>query len=130
MKYLLLSLLLSNLLFAEKFYYEFGEKVEIDNNIVTKKSFTTSNDPINQYTTKKGDLIKFKNEVLVQCNKNTYCEDDFEDLNLSNYKKIASSFFLIKIESKEDIFLIMQNLNDRSDIKSAHPNYIRSRMKR
>jgi len=131
MKVLLLTLLAISSLFANKFYYEFGKKVEIDSSIAAKKSFsTTDTNPINQYTTKDGKTIKFKNEILVQCKTNAYCEDDFADLSLSNYKKIGSSYFLITISSSDDIFLIMQQLDAKDDIKSAHPNYLINRFKR
>jgi len=135
MKMFFLTLLATSSLFANKFYYEFGKKVEIENSISTQQSLsttdsTTNHNQINQYTTKDGKKIKFKNEILVQCKKNAYCEDDFADLSLANYKKIGSTYFLIKTSNNDDIFLIMQQLDAKDDIKSAHPNYIINRLRR
>ena len=74
--------------------------------------------------------VKFKNQILVQCKKNRYCEDDFENLNLTNYKNIGNNTYVIKLDNTQDIFSFCQKLYDKQDIKSAHPNYIRKLIKR
>ncbi len=79
MKYLLLCCCLTNLLLADNFYYEFDKKVELKN--VIKSDSLSSNDEIQEYVTTSGEAVKFKNEILVQCEKDKYCEDDFESLN-------------------------------------------------
>lgn len=130
MKAVFLTLLAISSLFANKFYYEFGKKVEIDTTIPTTSSLSSNNDTVKQYTTKDGKTIKFKNEILVQCKQDAYCEDDFADLSISNYKKIGSSYFVVTTESSDDIFLLMQQLDAKDDIQTAHPNYIRNRFQR
>lgn len=130
MNYIGLTLLfLGSSLFANNFYYEFDKKVELTPQASTK-SLNSTQDNIMQYKTTDGKTMKFRNEILVQCKDNAYCEDDFSDLSLDNYKKIGSTNFLIKLNSTQDIFEYCQKLYEKDDIKSAHPNYIRSIIKK
>lgn len=118
-------LLLSIKLFASnQFYYEFDKKVEV---LPSIQSFSQNNEnsTILQYTTIDGKTLRFKNEILVTCKKNRYCEDDFIDLNITNFEKISKNLFLIILTSQDNIFKICQNLYIKEDIKSAHPNYQR-----
>lgn len=118
-------LLLSIKLFASnQFYYEFDKKVEV---LPSIQSFSQNNEnsTILQYTTIDGKTLRFKNEILVTCKKNRYCEDDFIDLNITNFEKISKNLFLIILTSQDNIFEICQNLYIKEDIKSAHPNYQR-----
>lgn len=128
MRYLLLCCFLTNLLLADNFYYEFDKKVELKN--VIKSDSLSSNDEIQEYVTTSGEAVKFKNEILVQCEKDKYCEDDFESLNLSNRTKLSEDFYLIKLDQDQDIFELCQELYNLEDIKSAHPNFIKSRFKK
>ena len=128
MKYLLLCCCLTNLLLADNFYYEFDKKVELKN--VIKSDSLSSNDEIQEYVTTSGEAVKFKNEILVQCEKDKYCEDDFESLNLSNRTKLSEDFYLIKLDLDQNIFELCQELYNLEDIKSAHPNFIKRRFKK
>ena len=128
MSYLLLCCFLTNLLLADNFYYEFDKKVELKN--VIKSDSLSSNDEIQEYVTTSGEAVKFKNEILVQCEKDKYCEDDFESLNLSNRTKLSEDFYLIKLDQDQDIFELCQELYNLEDVKSAHPNFIKSRFKK
>ena len=125
---LLLCCFLTNLLLADNFYYEFDKKVELKN--VIKSDSLSSNDEIQEYVTTSGEAVKFKNEILVQCEKDKYCEDDFESLNLSNRTKLSEDFYLIKLDQDQDIFELCQELYNLEDVKSAHPNFIKSRFKK
>lgn len=128
MKYILFLLLLGNYLFANKFYYEFDKKVEIKNQLQTQ-NLKTKND-ILQYQTTTGKNIKFKNEIIVQCKINAYCEDDFSDLSIIDYEKVIDNLYLIKLTKNQDIFDLAQKLYLKDDIRSAHPNYVKAREKR
>lgn len=112
---------------ASNFYYEFDKKVELSEKSSTKALLE---DGIKEYTTSDGKIKRFKNEILVQCNKGAYCEDDFSDLNLTNFTKIDDTFYVVKLDSTQDIFEYCQKLYEKNDIKSAHPNYISTREKR
>ena len=127
MKYLLILISLNFSLLANSFYFEFDKKVEIVPKISTK---TLNNDEIQEYTTTEGKTIKFKNEILVECNENSDCTDDFEELNIESFNKISHRFFLIKLNSNQYIFEYCQKLYNKEDIKSAHPNYLKERKKR
>lgn len=127
MKFILLILITFSTLFASDFYYEFGKKVEMKPSLKTQ---STSENSILEYETTNGKEVRFKNEIMVVCKKNAYCEDDFSDLSISNYEEIASGYFLIQVESTQNIFILSQQLYLKDDIKIAHPNYVNTRVKR
>lgn len=129
MKYFLIFIMNLAFVYANNFYYEFGKKVELQENKESRSLNKQNNiNQIREYTTKDGKKVMFKeNEILVQCNKDSYCEDDFLDLELTNVKKISDSFYLIKLNKNQDIFEKSQKLFKKENIKSAHPNYIISR---
>lgn len=129
MRYIIILSILTNFLLANKFYFEFGKKIEIQNKIIHKSLDNKTN--IERYTTTKGKQINFrKNEIIVRCHDKKECKDDFLDLNLQNFKEISTSFYLIKLENKENIFDICKNLYEKKDIKLAHPNYLLNAGKR
>lgn len=130
MKYILMSLVLTNLLFGQDFYYEFGEKVYVKE--VTKsqiKSLNTDNE-IKEYKTNDGKIVKFKNEIIVQCQKDKNCEDDFKTLNILNFYKISKYFYHIKLDSNQNIFEFSQKIKELDSVKIAHPNFIKERVYR
>lgn len=129
MKSLILNLFIVCSLFATNdFYYESGKKIELKPQL-SQQNLNTQNE-ILQYETTDGKTLKFKNELLVQCKKNAYCEDDFSDLVITDYEELATGYFLIKINSDQNIFNIAQQLYLKDDIETAHPNYVKNKMKR
>ena len=129
MKILLLVLITIFQLNASNFYYEFGKKIEVSP-VISSKSLNNSNNDFLEYSRSDGKIVKFKNEIIMQCNKNTDCEDDLIDLSITDYKKIGKTFFVIKVSDTQNIFELCQTLYKKTDIKSAHPNYVRAREKR
>ncbi|MGP2657845.1 hypothetical protein ACOJTA_12480 [Malaciobacter sp. WC5094] len=121
----LVTLISSNLL-ANDFYYEFDKKVELikplESESLSVNKQNENSEKIHTYKTTNGNTVQFKDELIVQCHKEAYCEDDFSDLNITNYKKISKRFFLIKVEDTQNIFTLAQELHKKEDIKSATPN--------
>lgn len=130
MKYLIILFLSLTFSFANKFYYEFDKKIEVQIDPLTTKSTVQNYNDIQEYKTTEGKTVKFKNQIIVQCKTNSYCEDDFEDLNLINYKKLNKTTYLITLTNTQDIFTLCQKLYEKADIQAAHPNYIRKLNKR
>lgn len=128
MKFILLILVTFSTLFASDFYYELNKKIEIKKQL--NKKIENSENTIYEYETISGKIIKFKNEIIVECKQNAYCEDDFIDLTINNYKKIFGEVYLIKIEYHSNFFIKLQELYKKKDIKSATPNYITSMSRR
>lgn len=121
----LIFLIFTASLSANQFYYEFGKKVEVLPKVSTMSTENTTSD-ILEYQTTDGKTLRFKNEILITCKKDAYCEDDFSDLNLTNYKKIFKNIYLITLSSNDDIFEMCQKLYEKDDIEIAHPNYVRN----
>jgi len=131
MKYQLFFLLLTNLLFAEKYYYEFGKKVYVDEILKTQtKNLSTDDKEIKEYKTRDDKIVKFKNEIIAQCKKDKNCEDDFVILGITNFYKISKYFYHIKLNSDQDIFEFSQKIKELDSIKVAHPNFIKERVYR
>lgn len=122
---LILFLFFTNL-YANKFYYEYDKKVEIEENTTKKRSLSD----VSEYQTKDGKTVKFKNEIIVQCEKNTNCEDKFSSLGIENFSKLSKDFFLVFVQKNQDIFNLSQKLYEEDSIKAAHPNFIKERVRR
>lgn len=129
MKKLLMLLALTYLLFAENFYYEFGEKVYVEK-IIKTKDLSSKDNEIKEYKTSDGKIVKFKNEIIVQCEKNKNCEDDFTLLGIKKFYKTSSYFYHIKLDSNQDIFEFSQKIQELDSVKVAHPNFIKERVYR
>ena len=131
MRNLLILLLLTNILFAEKFYYEFGKKVYVEEVVKPEsKSLNNENTQIKEYLSTDGKTVKFKNEIIVQCEKDRNCEDDFITLDIKNFYKISKYFYHIKLDSNQHIFEFSQKIQELDSVKIAHPNFIKQRVYR
>ena len=122
MKSILILGLLTNLLLSNDFYYEYGKKIELLNNSTTK--LLSNNSIAKIYTTTKGKSLIFKDEIIVRCKENKICDNDIELFNLKKIIKRSNDYFLLQINSNQNIFTIMQELHKKENILSAHPNYL------
>lgn len=126
MKSLFFSLLAISSVFATNdFYYEFDKKVYIKNKIETKTSKSDTN--IQEYETQEGKKVKFKNEIVVQCEKDIDCKEDIKLLGLNNIAEISKGFLFIQLENDKNIFEYSQKIHELDSVKIAHPNFIKER---
>ena len=130
MKKTLLFLLLTNILFAENFYYEFGKKVYVEEKQQVQSKDVKTNNDIKEYKTTEGKTVKFKNEIIVKCEKDKNCEDDLTTLGIKNFYKISNYFYHIKLDSNQNIFEFSQKIQELDSVKIAHPNFIKERVYR
>ena len=74
--------------------------------------------------------LKYKNEVLVKCNDNIDCKKILYSYKFKNITNITKTIYLIKLDNSKDAKDISKILKNNSDIKFAHPNFIRAKKRR
>ena len=72
---------------------------------------------------------KYKNEVLLECIDNVNCKSILKQYNFKNISNLTSKIILIKLDDK-DALDISNILKQNTNIKYAHPNYIRTKKRR
>ncbi len=121
MKKLILLISFVSFGLASDFYFEYGKKVFI------KEKLSQASDKIQEYITEDDKKIKFKNEIIVQCEENMPCLKDIQKLGLKDISKLSSNVYLVKLNDKQNIFEFSQKLYTLSSVGVAHPNFIKKR---
>lgn len=120
----------SSFLLANDFYYEFDKKIYIKDKIINKEFSSTKNDTsIQEYTTTDGKTIKFRNEIVAQCN-NITCKKDIENLGVEKVIEISKGFYFIKLDKNKNIFEYSRLIQELDSVNIAHPNFIKERILR
>ncbi|MBN2825919.1 MAG: hypothetical protein JXQ76_11380 [Campylobacterales bacterium] len=127
MRLITLSVFASLLLYANNFYYEYGQKVEL-----TKLSNTRStNNLVAYYQKSNGNMVGIKKgEILLKCYDGVDCSKVLAKYNFASISNLSSTIFLVKLSSTQDIFNYSQLLHNDSDIEFAHPNFVKKKKRR
>ncbi|KIM07131.1 MAG: hypothetical protein KU38_11155 [Sulfurovum sp. FS08-3] len=121
---LIVGLLLASLLYANDFYYEYGQKVEVSQSI-NKRSKDNS---VEYYQKQDGNLVGIKkDEILTQCNVGVDCAKVLAKYDFASISKLSTTIFLVKLTPTQDVFNFSQILYNDSDIAFAHPNFVKER---
>jgi len=124
---LIALLLLACLLYANDFYYEYGQKVELTP--ATQKRSTNSS--IEYYQKSNGNTVGIKkDEILVKCYQGVDCFKVLTKYNFASLSNLSSTIYLVKLTSTQEIFNYLQMLHHDSDIEFAHPNFVKERKRR
>jgi len=124
---LIALLLLASLLYANDFYYEYGQKVEVSQS-TNKRS---KNNSVEYYQKQDGNLVGIKkDEILTQCNAGVDCSKVLAKYNFASISHLSTTIFLVKLTPTQDVFNYSQILHNDSDIAFAHPNFVKERKRR
>ncbi len=125
MKNIMLLMSVLSLGFASDFFYKNGEKV-----FVEELNSLNNSKAIKEYVTENGEILKFKNELIVNCKKDSDCLSDIKKTGLTQVFKISKNFYFVKLDENQNIFNFSQKLYDLSSVKSAQPNFVKERVNR
>jgi len=124
---LIALLLLASLLYANDFYYEYGQKVELTP--ATQKRSTNSS--IEYYQKSNGNTVGIKkDEILVKCYQGVDCSKVLAKYGFASISSLSTTIYLVKLTSSQEIFNYSQTLYHDSDIAFAHPNFVKERKRR
>ncbi len=120
---LIVLLLLASLVYANDFYYEYGQKVE-----VSQSTNKRSNDTVKYYQKQNGTVMGIKkDEILTQCKAGVDCAKVLAKYDFASISKLSTTIFLVKLTPTQDVFNYSQILHNDSDIAFAHPNFVKER---
>jgi hypothetical protein len=125
-KYNFLLLFAFSLLNAKNFYYQDGNKIYLQP-LKTQKSINNDIDYfIDQYQRKLGTT----DEIIVQLDKDIKIDEILSKYPLSLIKTVGESFYLLRIQNRDDIFVVSAQLYKENGVKSSNPNFIKQRFMR
>lgn len=129
MRFILIPLYLVSFLLANEYYYSFGKKINLTKSYELR---ATNNSNTVYYVKENGSKVGVSNEIIVKCKEDINCKQLLSSQNFANISKLTSSLFLIKLNEidKNNIFEISRDLSVNTDIKFAHPNFIKNKKRR
>lgn len=123
MKKALLFFSFASFLMANDFYYEYGQKVELE-----KISKTRSADGMSYYQTPNGKTVGVLDTIIAKCEKN--CTDTLNKYSFKNISKLSDTLYLLQVSNQDEVFTISQQLHNEENIEFAHPNFSKEKTRR
>lgn len=115
---------------ANEFYYENGKKVTVTEIVSEVNQKMQAENSIRYYKTDKGDKVGVKQEVLVECKEGVECKQVLSKYETISINALTDSIYIVKVTKDENVFVFSQKLYENSDIKIAHPNFIKEKKRR
>lgn len=101
----------------EKTYIQNGEKVAV--------TPTKTKGDVKYYEDKDGRKVGVKDTILVKFHDTKNLQNYIKEYNLSELKNYGSGIYLFRVADSQDMFELSDILQQKSDIKYAHPNFYR-----
>ena len=111
---------------ASDFYYQDGKKVEV---VKVQEKLNNSSD-ISYYKTSTGHMIGVKNDALVECNEGVDCLKVLSKYETTSIISLTDTIYKVEISKDKNIFKFTQKLYDNANVKIAHPNLRKKRVRR
>ena len=120
-------------------YYQAGKKVQLTPLVSSQRSSqitaaqapqSPAKDKVTWYTNPQGKRVGVMQEILVTWNEGAPREEILAGYPIVKQKDLTDKITLISLTSGADVFLIAQQLYERAEVKSAHPNMIQERERR
>ena len=113
--------------FSSDYFYNKGEKIAVTK---LNEIRTLRDKDIHYYQTSRGEKIGVSNDIILECHKNTECQNVLKDFGFLMIQNITDVIYVVTLKDKENIFEISSKLYEHKEIKYAHPNFIKTRTKR
>jgi len=115
---------------ASEFYYENGKKVTVKEISSEVNQKIQSENSIRYYKTDKGQKVGVKQEIIVECQEGVKCQEVLLKYETVSITALTDTMYLVKIAQGENVFTFSQKLYENSEIKIAHPNFIKEKKRR
>jgi hypothetical protein len=116
--------------YASEFYYENGKKVTMTEIASEGNQKIQAEDAVRYYKTDKGHKLGVKQDILVECKEGVDCQKVLSKYETVSINALTDSIFIVKVAKDENVFVFSQKLYENSDIKIAHPNFIKEKKRR
>lgn len=128
MKLIFITILLyQSCIAGDSFYYKNNEKVDIAPYSNQSRSF---NSDILYWKNENGVVLGISNLLLVKFITEIDMPKYLSRYNLSIEKNLGEGLYLLKTQGKTYTIDISNRLNEKEDVKFAHPDFIKKRVKR
>ncbi len=121
-KYLTFILFLNTLYAKDIYYYQNNHKVYL------KQIEKLNRDSKHiRYETKSNIILIVKNQIIVKFISTNNIEKYIKEYDLILVKQLDKNLYLFKINDKNNLFDITNQLGNKNDIKYAQPDFIKER---
>ena len=127
----LLSIFTISLFGGDDYYIQYGKKVEVAK-IVEKQALSrnVASEKVDFYMTSHGKKVGVTNEIIVKCLESVICAEIFKSFSLTEASNLSDSLYLVKIPDGDDVFTISNKLSNNPNVEFAHPNFIKTNIRR
>ena len=131
----LITLLFSTILFAkDNYYYQGGKKVyllatqEVKTYSLNEDTSSTTN--IKYFSTSKNKIVGVTDEILLKIDDNTDINTILTKYDITLVKQLTQNLYVVSVKDSTTILDTANRLYEDTQIKFAHPNFIRKIDKR
>ena len=121
MKIVIILMFFNQLIYSDNYYYQNLKKVKLIPHYSTLR--ISSN--IDYYKNCKGIILGVTNKLIVKLKNASVLNRYLHDFNLTKEKTLSKNLFLLKTQNKNLTISISNRLNEKSDVKYAHPDFIK-----
>jgi len=114
-------------LFSNDFYYAYGKKIQLAK---LYESRAINDSSTIYYLTPEGEKVGIKDEILVACKDTVNCKKELKKYDFSKISQLTKTLLVIKIQKNDNIFTLLQELHNDTNIMFAHPNFVKTLRKR
>jgi len=110
----------------DSYYYKNNKKVTLTPNT----SMLRSSLSLDYYQNDKGIILGVSDKLIVKLKDSSSLEKYLSEFNLTLEKTLSKNLYLLKTQNKSLTINISNRLNEKEDVKYAHPDFIKKRMRR
>lgn len=121
---------LSLLGYANEFYYEKGKKVELTEITSDAHQKVQNTEAIRYYKTERGQTVGVTQDILVECKEGVECRKVLSEYEMLEVRSLTDSIYIVTIAKDQNVFVMSQKLYENSNVKMAHPNFIKEKKRR
>ncbi len=126
-KIIIISLLLTQFInAADNYFYRDGKAALLTPLNSTMRSLQN----IDYYQNERGVILGVKDTLLFKLQDDKNLQNYLNEFNLSIVKSLDKNLYLLKTIDKSLTINIANRLSEKEDVKYAHPNFIKKRVKR
>ncbi len=111
---------------SDNYYYKNNQKVSITPNT----SISRSDSSMDYYENEKGIVLGVTDKLIVKLKDTNSLQKYLNKFNLTLEKTLTENLYLLKVENRSLTIDISNRLNEKEDVKYAHPDFIKKRMSR
>jgi len=111
---------------SDNYYYKKNEKVTLTPNDTAFRASAR----VNYYINENGTVLGVSDMLLLKLKRHADLKKYLNEFNLTTHKSLGKNLYLLKSSDKNLVIDIANRLNEKDDVKYAHPDFIKKAIKR